>query len=169
MRVVLNEEIRSGDGTGDAAIEVNAVHIYLDDVLVSGLGALRGEVVIGHAEAALTCGCADRWVGTCVGDCSGNHVVSVDEAITCANIGLDTFPMERCPALDATPDHRGSIDEIVRAVYNLLYGSLALAIGRDAAAPSGTTRGLGQRRPEPLVQTSASAMRSGRCDTARLG
>src|SRR4029453_5441777 len=75
MRVVLNEQIRSGDGTGDAGIEVNAIHIYLDDVLVSGLGALRGEVIIGHAEAALTCGCADAPTSACVGDCSGNHIV----------------------------------------------------------------------------------------------
>ena len=123
MRVVLNEQVITGDGAITQSIAVNAIHIYLDDVLVSGLGALRGEVVIGHADAALTCGgCTERAVGTCVGDCSGNHEVTVDEAIICVNIGLDNLPMDRCEALDADPDHRASIDEIIRAVYNLLNG-----------------------------------------------
>ena len=46
------------------------------------------------------------------------------------NIGLDSIPMERCPALDADPDHRGTINEIILAVYYLLNGC-----PRTCAAP----------------------------------
>lgn len=61
----------------------------------------------------------------CVGDCSGNHVVTVNEIIAMVNITLDPVghPVSECPEGDA--DHSGTItvNEIIAAVNNALNNS----------------------------------------------
>jgi uncharacterized repeat protein (TIGR01451 family) len=54
VRVVLNEHGVSGNGTGAAAVSVNAIHVYLSDFLVAGQ-LVSGDLVIGHTEAAVEC------------------------------------------------------------------------------------------------------------------
>jgi len=55
VRLVLNEQVVSGDGTNEAAIAVNAVHLTISDVDVTGVGIVSGEIIIGHAESSLSC------------------------------------------------------------------------------------------------------------------
>lgn len=55
VRVVLNEQTLGGDGTHSRSLTVQAIHITLTNALVSGLGLLSGEVVVGHAQASLSC------------------------------------------------------------------------------------------------------------------
>jgi len=51
VRVVLNEQTASRGGAG---ITVNAVHVYLDNLLLNGL-AVSGDIVVASAAASLDC------------------------------------------------------------------------------------------------------------------
>jgi uncharacterized repeat protein (TIGR01451 family) len=55
IKVILNEQIRSGDGTMASALTVNAVHVSLQNSLVSGIGVLSGDIVIAQSRAAVQC------------------------------------------------------------------------------------------------------------------
>ena len=58
----------------------------------------------------------------CVGDCNGNGVVSVDEITLMVNIAFGDADIEQCLAGDADGDGRIAINELLRAVNNLLAG-----------------------------------------------
>lgn len=56
LRLVLNEQIVTGDGVNDLGIEVNAIHLYFDGInlnvpLIDNL--LVGDIVLGHSQASL--------------------------------------------------------------------------------------------------------------------
>jgi hypothetical protein len=51
----------------------------------------------------------------CVGDCSGDGQVTVDELIVGINIGLGEAPVEACAAIDLGGDGEVTVDEIVGA------------------------------------------------------
>ncbi len=55
VRVVLNEQIVSGDGVTSRAIAVNAIHVSVQNSLLGALGRLSGDVVIAHSEARVVC------------------------------------------------------------------------------------------------------------------
>ena len=55
VRVVLNEQIQSGDGTTHRSLTVNAIHITLSNVTLAGIGVVSGDIVIAHSEAQLSC------------------------------------------------------------------------------------------------------------------
>lgn len=55
IRVVLNEQILTGNGTTNRRIQVNAVHVTISNAVLSLIGALSGDIVISHAEAQVTC------------------------------------------------------------------------------------------------------------------
>lgn len=55
IRVVLNEQIRSGDGVNSLSLTVNAIHVSLNDVPVSGIGAVTGDIIISQSHVELTC------------------------------------------------------------------------------------------------------------------
>jgi hypothetical protein len=59
---------------------------------------------------------------TCVGDCSGDGMVTVDELLTMVNIALGNAPISECPAGDANNDMQITVDEILTAVNNALNG-----------------------------------------------
>src|SRR5262249_1447752 len=58
----------------------------------------------------------------CVCDCNQSQNVSIDELVRCVGIALGRFPIESCPAID--PNHQGvvTINALVAAVNNFLYG-----------------------------------------------
>jgi hypothetical protein len=58
----------------------------------------------------------------CVGDCSGNERVTVDELLTIIGIALGAKPLDRCLACDADRDRRVTIEEVVLAVDRALNG-----------------------------------------------
>lgn len=58
----------------------------------------------------------------CVGDCSGDGDVTVDEILTMVNIALGTGTTAACPAGDANLDGDITVDEILTAVNNALSG-----------------------------------------------
>ncbi len=63
--------------------------------------------------------------GECVGDCSGDSTVTIDELILLVNIALGNAPMTACPGDDQWACNEGGIEVvtcIIEAVNNALYG-----------------------------------------------
>jgi hypothetical protein len=58
----------------------------------------------------------------CVGDCSNDQSVTVDEILTMVNIALGNVPLSECEAGDGNGDHQITVDEILTAVNNALNG-----------------------------------------------
>jgi hypothetical protein len=58
---------------------------------------------------------------TCLGDCDGDHVVSIDELITGVNIALGSQPASACPALQ-NADGEVDIARLISAVGKALNG-----------------------------------------------
>jgi outer membrane protein assembly factor BamB len=60
--------------------------------------------------------------GPCLGDCDGDTSVIVAELVRGVNIALQLFPLDVCPGFDRDGDGRVSIDELMAAVQNALFG-----------------------------------------------
>ena len=58
----------------------------------------------------------------CVGDCSGDGAVTVDEIVAGVNIALGAAPVAACPPFDAGGDGEVTVDEILQAVGVALAG-----------------------------------------------
>jgi hypothetical protein len=58
----------------------------------------------------------------CVGDCSADGQVTVDELLTLVNIALGNEAIGDCLVGDANGDGKITIDEILTAVSNALNG-----------------------------------------------
>ncbi len=74
----------------------------------------------------------------CVGDCSGNGVVSVNELVMMVNIALGAEEMSSCAGADTNADGSISIDELVRATGAALEGCEP-APATPTPTPGGTT------------------------------
>lgn len=118
--------------------------------------------------------------GSCVGDCNGNCVVTVDELIIMVNIALDDNGTARCVAGDVSGDGHITINEIIVAVVNALTECPSSATptptvtsGTDGAVPrraAGTTVGLSQGlRALPLVLSSITQLAGGSGGSAADG
>ncbi len=60
LRIVLNEQILTGDGTTSRGITVNAIHITLDQLPIAGIITdVTGDVIISQSQAEVTCAEAD--------------------------------------------------------------------------------------------------------------
>jgi hypothetical protein len=60
IRVVLNEQVQSGDGVTSLSLTVNAIHITFTNVVLTGIGVLNGDIIIASSHAERVCG-----AGTC--------------------------------------------------------------------------------------------------------
>jgi hypothetical protein len=58
----------------------------------------------------------------CIGDCSADGQVTVDELVKGVNIALGTALLSDCAAFDKNGDQRVMVDELVTAVNNALSG-----------------------------------------------
>ncbi len=80
LRIVLNEQIETGDGLTSAGITVNAIHVTLSGIelpILSLLGQLldiNGEVIIGQSVAEV--------------DCSDTGIATIDIAVTPKQAGV---------------------------------------------------------------------------------
>lgn len=60
LRIVLNEQILTGDGVTSRGITVNAIHITLDQLPIAGIITdVTGDVIISQSQAEVTCAEAD--------------------------------------------------------------------------------------------------------------
>ncbi len=110
----------------------------------------------------------------CVGDCSADGEVTVDELIVGVNIALGSATVETCTPIDANQDRDVTIDEIVSAVNAALVGCPAveprlLALSREGAIASlDVAAPWTVRATADLKDTIASARcRAGRCLVVR--
>ncbi|HSP97458.1 MAG TPA: hypothetical protein VL049_09490 [Candidatus Dormibacteraeota bacterium] len=71
-------------------------------------------------------------VPVCVGDCSGDDAVAINELIVGVGIALGSASVAACPALDANHDGTVAISELVSGVNNALDGCM------DAGTPTGS-------------------------------
>lgn len=55
IRVVLNEQIITGDGVNSRGITVNAIRIDLTNTILSLIGALSGDIIIAQSQAEVVC------------------------------------------------------------------------------------------------------------------
>jgi hypothetical protein len=62
----------------------------------------------------------------CLGDCSGDGLVTIDELIIGVNVALGAASATACPAFDCTSGSLPSIDCLVRAVGSALNGCPAM-------------------------------------------
>jgi hypothetical protein len=55
ITVIINEQnvVQDGDSL---SIEVNALHVVVDNFLLRRLGIIDGEIIVGHSQAAVACG-----------------------------------------------------------------------------------------------------------------
>jgi hypothetical protein len=58
----------------------------------------------------------------CIGDCGDNYKVTVDELVLLVNVALGKAPVSMCELGDVSGDGEISVDEILQAVSNALYG-----------------------------------------------
>lgn len=54
VKVVLNEQILSGDGLTNRKLIVNAIHVYFNNAALN-LGLLNGDIIISQSQAQLQC------------------------------------------------------------------------------------------------------------------
>jgi hypothetical protein len=73
----------------------------------------------------------------CVGDCSGDGEVTVNELITMVNIALGNSPVSACPVGDANGDGEITVNEIISGVNNALNGCPAGGVCGDGKVDSG--------------------------------
>jgi YVTN family beta-propeller protein len=58
----------------------------------------------------------------CVGDCDGHNSVTVNEIIVMVDVALGQDLLSACPAADADNSGTVTVDELIQAVNNTLYG-----------------------------------------------
>jgi hypothetical protein len=99
-------------------------------------------------------------VAACVGDCSGDADVTVDEVVTGVNIALGTIGVDACPAFDPTGDGQVTVDEILQAVDAALGGCVVATVTPSATAtetPTIAATATESATPSPSPTQSASA------------
>src|SRR5215468_5428416 len=84
-------------------------------------GALwRQGVAVVYAVAMLFA--ARTLAAACVGDCSGDGVVTVDEVLQGVGINLGDLPLTACRAFDENNDGVVTVNEVITALLNALNG-----------------------------------------------
>ena len=96
---------------------------------------LRMILALGLLALSLLPRCA---LCACVGDCTGDRSVTVNELLTMVNIALGNAHVGTCMAGDANHDMQITIDEILTAVNNALDGCPAEATATGTTPPTDT-------------------------------
>jgi subtilase family protein len=88
--------------------------------------AHRAKVIAGALFAAVTIlttvAAGMRAAAQCVGDCSGDSAVTIDELLTGINIALGTALPTQCPSFDTDHSQSVTVDELLTAIGNALNG-----------------------------------------------
>ncbi len=83
---------------------------------------MRKSIVILGGATALLCASASVQAQPCVGDCSGDRAVAIDELIKGVNIALGSAQIVTCAAFDKNDDTQVAISELIESVTNALSG-----------------------------------------------
>jgi hypothetical protein len=87
-----------------------------------GLGLAFGLLTAALCIDFGTAGFASAQSPVCIGDCSGDGTVSIEELLLGVNIAMEIMPMGDCRAFDRSGDDAVTIDELVAGVNNALTG-----------------------------------------------
>jgi len=99
-------------------------HIYAAVIIALLLiGGVGGRAAFGQGDV----GSPGGEIG-CVGDCSQDGQVAVDEMVLGVSIALGDRTIDACPAFDRNGDQRVAIDELLVGVNNLLRGCTQLTV-----------------------------------------
>ncbi len=82
IRVVLNEQIVTGDGVNSRGITVNAIRIDLTNTILSLIGALSGDIVIAQSQAEVVCNEVEGSSDLAIVKTSSPNPVEVNTALT---------------------------------------------------------------------------------------
>lgn len=82
IRVVLNEQIITGDGVSTRGITVNAIRIDLTNTILSLIGALSGDIVIAQSQAEVVCNEVEGSSDLSIVKTSSPNPVEVNTALT---------------------------------------------------------------------------------------
>jgi hypothetical protein len=122
-RAGFDYHLESGSPAIDAGADPGAARGY--SLLPTLQYAYDMRVQVRPADATLDAG-AFEYTGdgtiSCIGDCSGNGEVGVDEVLTMVNIALGSSDAQSCGAGDVNGDGTVSINEILAAVADALSG-----------------------------------------------
>ncbi len=110
---------------------------------VLGRVTCRGSAAAG-ALALLWATAGAVHAEVCVGDCTGDETVAINELITCVNIALGNADVSSCLACDANDDGEVTINELITAVNNALAGCepAATPTVTPTAGPTATATGF---------------------------
>jgi hypothetical protein len=129
--VTLAASISSSDAviplTDASAFPASGTTILIDQEQIAYTGK-QGNTLTGASRGANGTVAAPHAQGAavvpagCVGDCSGDLVVTVDEILTMVDVALGSVPVSACVPGDANRDQLIAVDEILTAVNNALNG-----------------------------------------------
>jgi len=74
--------------------------------------------------------------GLCVGDCTQDGAVTIDELVAGVNVALGNSPVDLCPSMDGSGDGEVTIDELIAAVGNALSGCLTIPTPAPTQPPT---------------------------------
>ncbi|HSP97371.1 MAG TPA: hypothetical protein VL049_09040 [Candidatus Dormibacteraeota bacterium] len=115
-------------------------------------GWRAGALVVGCALGALLASAPAQ--AQCVGDCSGDGTVAINELITGVNIALDSANVSTCPSFDVNNDGKVAINELITAVNNALSSCPAVNTPTDTVAISTPTDTVAISTPTDTVAVS---------------
>ncbi len=87
----------------------------------NSIRTLRG-IAVSLLVATLFAAAPVAGQGTCVGDCSANNAVAINEVILCVAIGLGNRPVADCNSCDSNDNGLVAINELIQAVGAALNG-----------------------------------------------
>lgn len=116
--------VQPGAPLGPSPIDLQRVFADDLDGLIPGVVGIDGSVVVvvSTETPTVTPTPTPRPSSSCVGDCDGNGVTDVSEAILSIRIALEEEDLELCEAIDANRDGSATANELVMAVDNLIHG-----------------------------------------------
>lgn len=82
IRVVLNEQIITGDGVTNRGITVNAIHVDLTNTILSLIGALSGDIIISQSQAQVQCNEVQESAGLSITKDDNPDPVTVGNVLT---------------------------------------------------------------------------------------
>lgn len=82
IRVVLNEQIVTGDGVTNRGITVNAIHVDLTNTILSLIGALSGDIIISQSQAQVQCNEVQESAGLSITKDDSPDPVTVGNVLT---------------------------------------------------------------------------------------
>ena len=89
-------------------------------LLAQGMATTINRVLV--LATLLLCSARPLRAQVCVGDCDGGGRPTVDELVRGVNILLERAALTVCPTLDINRDGKVAVNELVRAVADILYG-----------------------------------------------